>query len=101
MAQTRTPDPKSGRDNIIVETDSEKPFGKINFIGMIICGALIVIGFLLMLGEGSTFENFNPDIFSTRRIVVGPALAFLGFAGMAVAIVLDPSRKRNKESKKQ
>lgn len=63
-----------------------------NFIGMAIAGAMIVLGFLLMLGASSTAEAFNPDIFSARRIVVGPVIAFLGFVFMAVAIIVDPDK---------
>lgn len=66
---------------------------RVNFIYMIIAGAMIVIGFLLMLGGGTTNESFNPDIFSTRRIVVGPTIAFLGFVFMGIAIVINPDKK--------
>lgn len=66
---------------------NEFPLSKINFLLMGICGAMIVIGFLLMLGGGTDLSHFNGDIFSTRRIVVGPAIAFLGFLGMAFAII--------------
>ncbi len=66
------------------------PLQRANFIGMAIAGAMIVTGFLLMLGGSSTTEAFNPDIFSVRRIVVGPCLAFLGFVAMAIAIIIDP-----------
>lgn len=68
------------------------PLVKINFILMAIAGAAIVIGFLLMLGGSTTAEGFNPDIFSTRRIVVGPTLAFLGFLFMAFAIIYRPKK---------
>lgn len=68
------------------------PLQRGNFIAMAIAGAMIVIGFLLMLGGSTTVEEFNPDIFSTRRIVVGPAIAFLGFVFMAAAIIIDPKR---------
>ena len=45
-----------------------------------------------MLGGGSSVEGgFNPDIFSTRRIVVGPLLAFLGFLFLAFAIFFNPN----------
>lgn len=75
--------------------DRDKPFSKINFILMGVCLAMIVIGFLLMCGSGSSVERgFNPDIFSTRRIVVGPLIAFLGFLCMAVAIVYSPRKKK-------
>lgn len=66
------------------------PLQKANFIAMAIAGAVIAAGFVLMLGDSSSQEAFNPDIFSTRRIVVGPCMAFLGFVGMAVAIIIDP-----------
>ena len=77
------------------ETPSEYPLGRRNFIFMIIAAALIVGGFLLMLGGGST-DEFNPDIFSARRIVVGPSVAFIGFVSMAVAIILKPGIKSEK-----
>ena len=38
------------------------PLTKTNFILMGIAGAIIVLGFLLMLGGSSTEEAFNPDI---------------------------------------
>lgn len=63
------------------------PLVKINFILMGVAAALIVVGFLLMLGGSTTAEGFNPDIFSTRRIVVGPALSFIGFVFMGFAII--------------
>ena len=75
------------------ESFVEFPLVKINFILMAIAGAAIVIGFLLMLGGSTTaVDGFNPDIFSTRRIVVGPALSFLGFLFMAFAIIYRPKK---------
>ena len=57
---------------IIAVSEEHRPFRRINFIQMGICAGLILIGFLLMLGGGSSVEGgFNPDIFSTRRIVIG------------------------------
>jgi hypothetical protein len=46
-----------------------------------------------MLGSGSTTE-FNPDIFSTRRIVIGPTIAFIGFVAMAIAIIRRPDTNK-------
>lgn len=68
------------------------PLERGNFIAMIIAGVLIVLGFVLMLGGSSGTEAFNPDIFSTRRIIIGPALAFIGFVAMGAAIIIDPAR---------
>lgn len=78
---------------------SQRPFSKVNFLMMAGCLALIIIGFLLMSGGGSSVDGgFNPDIFSTRRIVVGPTLAFLGFLLMAFAIVWRGPKKRKHHS---
>ncbi len=78
--------------------ENERPFSKTNFMMMGGCLLMIVVGFILMSGPGSTVEGgFNPDIFSTRRIVIGPAIAFLGFLLMAFAIVWSPSRRRKKD----
>lgn len=88
-------------------TSSQQPFSKLNFLLIGVCCVLIIIGFLLMAGGGSSVEGgFNPDIFSTRRIVVGPLIAFLGFLFLAFAILADPKEimkriRRNKESAKE
>lgn len=72
--------------------NSQQPFSKANFLLIGICCVLIIIGFLLMTGGGSSIEGgFNPDIFSTRRIVTGPLLAFLGFLFLAFAIFFNPT----------
>jgi hypothetical protein len=80
---------KSKQENNIEEKDVyvRMPLAKINFILMAIAGIMIVVGFLLMLGSSSTPEEFNPDIFSTRRIIVGPTIAFLGFLFMGFGII--------------
>ena len=71
------------------------PFTKVNFIMMGVCLAMIVLGFVLMSGGGSQSDiAFNPEIFSTRRIVVGPTITFLGFLCMAFAIIWTPRSKR-------
>ena len=76
--------------------DGQRPFGRQNYIAMGACLALIVIGFILMSGPGSSVDGgFNPDIFSTRRIVIGPAVTFLGFLLMAFAILIKPKSKGN------
>lgn len=89
MAQTKPQKPNSQLDP---EAPVQFPLVKINFILMAIAGAAIIIGFLLMLGPGSDVNHFEPDIFSTRRIVVGPAISFLGFLFMAFAIIYKPRK---------
>ena len=48
---------------------------------------LIVVGYLLMAGPGSTEQAFNPDIFSTRRIVIAPMLSLAGYLLIVVGIL--------------
>lgn len=82
------------KDNKPVDENAPQlPLVKINFILMAASAAIIIIGFLLMLGGSSSGEEFNPDIFSTRRIVVGPTLAFIGFVAMGFAIIYRPRRR--------
>lgn len=82
------------------QTRQNMPLEKANFIAMAVSGALIVIGFLLMLGSSNTGAEFNADIFSTRRIVVGPFIAFIGFVAMAIAIIIDPKHLKKLGKKK-
>ena len=74
--------------------ESERPFSKVNFWMMGGCLVLIVLGYLFMSGGGGQNGEFNPDIFSTRRIVVGPLLSFLGFLLMAFAIIYSPAKRK-------
>lgn len=63
-------------------------FGKINYILIGAALLLIVIGFALMTGSGTTEQSgFNPDIFSKTRIVVAPFVAFVGFLLVIVGIL--------------
>ena len=71
------------------------PLNKINLILMGIAAAMIILGFLLMVGDSSTIENFNPDIFSTRRLVIGPSLAFIGFIFMGFGIIYRTKKEDN------
>lgn len=79
------------------ESYSNLPLVRTNFIYMAVSAVLIVLGFALMVGDGSSDEAFNPEIFSTQRIVVGPMIAFLGFVFMAVAIIIRPKEKKSQK----
>lgn len=48
---------------------------------------LIVIGYILMSGTSSSAQSFNPDIFSSRRIVIAPMLCLAGYLLMIVGIL--------------
>lgn len=88
--------PESTPDSLTPEQKYERmPFGKVNFLMMGACVVMIILGFALMSGGGSASDTeFNPDIFSTRRLVVGPTIAFLGFLCMAFAIIWTPRKSK-------
>ena len=60
---------------------------KQNSILIAISFVVIVVGFCLMIGEPSGATEYNHDIFSVRRITVGPMVALAGFVLMVVAIL--------------
>ena len=62
-------------------------FDKTNFIMLGVGMAIIIIGFLLMTGPGSTEGYFEPDIFSVRRIKVAPLVCLFGFVFMIYGIL--------------
>ncbi len=98
--KTKSPYNKNKRENTSAKTSQPTaaenaatfPLSPLNMWMMVGSVGLIVLGFLLMLGSGTTQEAFNPDIFSMRRIVVGPLISFIGFVAMAFAIIYN---KRN------
>lgn len=88
--RTRIVDRKTSESSY---SDTELPLGKRNFIFMGVSLLLIIIGFILTGGSPSGLQQYNPDIFSARRIVVGPAMCFIGFVLMAIAIIIKPKDK--------
>ena len=75
-----------------MENDKKFMFAKINIILIVIGFAIIVLGFILMSGSG-TVKEFNPDIFSFRRITVGPMISLFGFISIIFAILYKPKTK--------
>lgn len=61
-------------------------FTKINYILIAVSVLLIIIGVVLMAGSSTTTE-FNPDVFSFRRITLAPIVCMVGFFGMIIAIM--------------
>lgn len=74
-------------------------FGSLNYILLGVGIAIIVIGFILMSGEGTTEEMFNADIFSNTRIKVAPITCLVGFIFIIAAILVKPrTKKQDSES---
>ena len=74
-------------------------FKRINFILLAISMAIVVIGFLLMSGPGSTETEFNPEIFSDSRIKLAPVVCLVGFLMMIVAVMYKPKAKEDNSEK--
>ena len=68
-------------------------FDKTNFILLAVGMAIIILGFLLMTGPGSTEGYFEPDIFSVRRIKVAPVICLFGFVFMIYGILKKPKKQ--------
>lgn len=88
---------KNAKPDVKEDIQNQRDFalGKINWILIGISIVLIIVGFLLMTGSPSGMV-FNPRIFSTRRITVGPMISLFGFLFMFVAIMW---RNKKEESK--
>lgn len=68
-------------------------FDRMNFILLAVGMAVVIIGFILMSGSGSTDTFYNADIFSARRIKVAPVVCLIGFVSMIYAVVRKPKDK--------
>ncbi|RRC97881.1 DUF3098 domain-containing protein [Prevotella sp. OH937_COT-195] len=73
-------------------------FGKTNFILLAAGVAVIIAGFLLMSGSGTTEQTFNTDIFSATRIKVAPVVTFIGFVSIIIAIIYKPKENNKKKT---
>jgi hypothetical protein len=80
--------------SIIYKMENNKHFtlSKINLILIAIGFAIIVLGFALMTGS-TTIKEFNPDIYSFRRITVAPMISLFGFVFIIFAILFKPKTK--------
>lgn len=70
---------------------SEFAFDKQNYKLLLIGLALILVGFLLMMGGGSDDPNvFSEDIFNFRRLTLAPILILAGYVVEIFAIMKKP-----------
>ena len=70
-----------------VDDQKVMPFGKQNYIIVLIGLALLALGFILMLGGGSTDPDvFNEKMFNFQRLTIAPILVLAGFVVEIVAI---------------
>lgn len=87
MSKSDIRNTKNEQDN----NGTKMPFGRDNYLWVLIGIAFILIGFLLMIGGGSDNPDvFNEAIFSFRRITLAPILVLIGFGVEIYAIMKKP-----------
>ncbi|MBE6345715.1 MAG: DUF3098 domain-containing protein [Bacteroidales bacterium] len=82
------------KNSKIEQEDKVMPFGRDNYLWVIIGLIFLLVGFLLMIGGGSDNPDvFNEAIFSFRRITLAPILVLVGFGIEFYAIMKKPKNK--------
>lgn len=89
MQNKRKPTPQKTKQTI---EGYRFPLGRTNFIIIAAAIVMIILGFILISGGGTEDGSFNPEIFSTTRIVIGPTLTSLGFIAVGVGIMWGKSK---------
>ncbi|MBO5809505.1 MAG: DUF3098 domain-containing protein [Bacteroidales bacterium] len=75
------------------ENETPMPFGRDNYLWVMIGLAFLLIGFLLMIGGGSDDPDvFNEAIFNFRRLTLAPILVLIGFGVQIYAIMKRPKK---------
>lgn len=70
-----------------MDQTSQFIFNKKNYIIFIVSLLVICVGFILMIGgESVNNVDFNPEIFSFRRITIAPITIIIGYLGIIIAI---------------
>lgn len=97
MAKNSSRRDMAAKEELDKESYVQLPLVKINFIIMGVAALMIVLGFIFISGGGTSDGQFNPEVFSARRVVVGPTIAFLGFIVMGAGIMW-PGKKKDKQT---
>ena len=85
------------KKNIPEEKKVEFALGRENYILLIIGFAIIVLGFLLMIGgKAESPDQFNEAVFSFRRITLAPVIVLIGFIFEIYAIMKKPKETEEK-----
>lgn len=67
------------KSKMMKQKETETVFSRRNYMILLIGSVVIIAGYLLMGGEGSTPAAYNPDIFSGLRIKVAPIVCLAGY----------------------
>jgi hypothetical protein len=65
-----------------------------NYKYMLIGFGIVVLGYLLMIGGGSSDPNvFNPEMFNAQRTIVAPVVVLIGYVFEIWAIMRTPKEE--------
>ena len=79
----------------VADNQKVMPFGKQNYIIVLIGIALLALGFILMIGGGSTDPDvFNTKMFDFQHITLSTILILAGFVVEIVAIFWKGKNKK-------
>lgn len=81
------------KTKIVKEKEPKTVLNQRNYIILIIGSILIIAGYIMMSGEGSTLAAYNPDIFSGTRIRIAPLLCLLGYLLNVFGILYRPRQR--------
>ena len=99
MAKTKTKHTKQSGKKAVVKKEQVvwapgMPFGKINYILMIVGIFVMGLGYYLLSGGGTDDPTaYSEAIFDTRRLYVGPIVLTIGIIIEFVAIMYRPVKK--------
>lgn len=81
------------------EREKQLVFTKENYKLLIIGAVIILVGFLLMVGgKAESPDQFNPEVFSFRRITLAPLVVLFGFAFEIYAIMKKPKESKEEQT---
>jgi hypothetical protein len=76
-----------------ISPNKQPLFRRINYILVGIGVCFLVLGYILLSGGGAENpEDFNPEIYNTRRLVVAPILMLIGLIFPIAAIMYRPKK---------
>jgi hypothetical protein len=74
-------------------------FSRRNYSLILVSTGLLIAGFLLMTGPGNDgAEQFNPDIYSFRRITLSPIVLIAGYGLIIYAIMTRKNKTKRPEN---
>ncbi len=83
--------------NVLPDKKIDMALDKENYILLAISFAIVIVGFILMIGGGSDDPNvFNEAVYGFQRVTLAPMVVLFGFIFAIYAIMKKPSVDKKK-----